>query len=254
MSDQNIVLAVNNLTVKHGAYLAVDDVSFQLRAGTNTAVIGPNGAGKSTLIQSILGLIKPTSGSVEILGKNPQNMGKLWQRIGYIPQKFLFDRHFPLTVTELVSLAFSQSSWGQWSRKKLAIKTALEQVHLEQHASQKIGNLSGGQLKRLLLAYCLVIPRDLLILDEAMSGVDATGEAEFAELLATLQKQQGWTILQISHDLDMVNRHCDRVLCFNQKLLCQGVPNLTLSSGNLALTYGSTFTRYWHRHEHSRLN
>ena len=106
--------------------------------------------------------------------------------------------------------------------------------------------LSGGELKRVLLAYCLVRPRRLLILDEAPAGLDVRNESEFYRLLHQLKKEQGWAILQVSHDLDMVRRSCDRVLCINRTLLCQGTPDHSLTPENLSLAYGPEFVRYRH--------
>jgi zinc/manganese transport system ATP-binding protein len=103
-------------------------------------------------------------------------------------------------------------------------------------------------MKRALLAYCLVRPRRLLILDEAPAGLDIRSESEFYRLLYQLKREQGWAILQISHDLDMVRKHCDRVLCLNRSIRCQGAPDDALSPDNLAAVYGSEFVRYRHRH------
>jgi zinc/manganese transport system ATP-binding protein len=111
---------------------------------------------------------------------------------------------------------------------------------------QLVSGLSGGETKRVLLAYCLVRPRRLLILDEAPAGLDARSESDFYQLLYQLKKEQGWAILQISHDLDMVRRSCDRVLCLNRTLRCQGVPGHALTPENLSLAYGSEFVRYHH--------
>ncbi|MGK7904353.1 MAG: metal ABC transporter ATP-binding protein [Hormoscilla sp.] len=252
------IVKVDNLTIYRGEYAAVESVSFQLLSGTNTAIVGPNGAGKSTLIQAILGLIEHQAGVMQIFGHQIEKLGQLWHRIGYIPQKWPFDRSFPLSVAELVGLGYHHQSgflgFGKYAkRKREAVEYALEQVNLQNRTHQRIGVLSGGELKRVLLAYCLVVPRRLLVLDEAMAGVDATGEAEFAELLAKLQREQAWTILQVSHDLDMVSSYCDRVLCMNRSLLCQGVPSNTLSSENINRIYGSTLTRYFHQHESLRV-
>ncbi len=242
------IVDIKNLRVLRGNYVAIEDVSFQLFSGTNTAIVGPNGAGKSTLIQAILGLIPYHSGQIEILGKPLNQLGKRWDKIGYIPQKFSFDRYFPLTVEELVALALPKSMFWKSRERKISVQKILVKVNLEYQSHQRIGTLSGGELKRVLLAYCLVVPRHLIVLDEALSEVDATGEVEFAELLNQLQREQGFATLQISHDLDLVSRYCDRVLCLNRHIICQGSPRETLSTDNLQAVYGSTLIRYFHSH------
>lgn len=252
-SIQLPVLKVTDLSVYQGNHLAVQEVSFELLPGTDTAVVGPNGAGKSTLVQAVLGLIPATAGKVEILGRPLDRLGSLRQHIGYIPQSFVFERGFPLTTRELVGLGWSQPNRFKWPwqpepAKAVAIAQALERVDAGYLRHQLIGTLSMGELKRVLLAYCLVIPRRLLILDEAAAGIDVQGEADFYALLHKLKCEQGWTILQVSHDLDMVSRHCDRVLCLNQRLVCHGQPGQALSPQNLLAAYGPAFSRYQHQH------
>ncbi len=248
------IVTVRNLSVMRGEYLAVDNVSFELLPGTHTAIIGPNGAGKSTLIKSILGLLEAQSGEISLFDGNGKRSKRLKQQIGYIPQKFPFERTFPLIVSELVGLGLnSQHWWCDRKRKREIIHQALEQVHLSKQAQQKIGTLSGGELKRVLLAYCLVVPRRLLILDEALAGVDATGEMEFAALLNNLKKEQNWTILEVSHDLDLVSRYCDSVICLNRRLLYQGSPKTTLTPENLLHIYGALVSPTCHHHESSQL-
>jgi len=253
------VLKVENLTVHRGTYTAVRDVSFELFPGTDTAVIGPNGSGKSTLVQAILDLIPPNDGKVEILGRPIKRLGDLRHFIGYIPQHFIFDRTFPISVNELVALGWKEENqrvrkaklpwfWQKNQDKEKAIVNALKRVNAYHLRQQAIGTLSGGELKRILLAYCLVSPRKLLVLDEAFAGVDVSGEADFYSLLNELKNEQGWTVLQVSHDLDMVNRHCDQVLCLNQTLVCSGKPEMILSPQNLLATYGLGFSRYQHHH------
>lgn len=114
--------------------------------------------------------------------------------------------------------------------------------HLQNRA---IGTLSGGELKRVLLAYCLVMPRKLLVLDEAFAGVDVQGAAEFYQLLDQLKQEEDWTILQISHDIDMVSRHCDRVICFNQTIVADDAPIAAFSQENLLATYNPTISKSW---------
>ena len=254
MSDT--VLSVERLTVYRETYAAVQDVSFALEAGTDTAIVGPNGAGKSTLVQALLGILPRQAGEIFILGQPLSRKGflppRLRQQIAYLPQNFLFDRRIPMTVTELVGLGWDrlgfQLPWANHRKRHYAIREALARVDATHLTDQLISRLSGGETKRVLLAYCLVYPRRLLILDEAPAGLDVRGESEFYQLLYQLKQEQGWAILQISHDLDMVRRHCDRVLCLNRTLLCQGVPDVALSPDNLSAAYGSEFVRYRHRH------
>ena len=262
---QRSVLTVDRLTVyRDGSrrnrqlgkqQATLQDISFSLEAGTDVAIIGPNGAGKSTLVQSILGILPRATGTIELIG---QSIGSskgtipaaVRHQVAYLPQNFLVDRRLPLTVKELVALGWDklglQLPWAKAKARKLAVQQALERVSAGHLGRQFISELSGGETKRVLLAYCLVRPRQLLILDEAPAGLDVRGEADFYKLLYELKAEQGWTILQISHDLDMVRKHCDRVICLNRRLLCQGVPETTLAPENLSATYGSEFVRYRH--------
>ncbi|BAY26408.1 ABC transporter-related protein [Calothrix sp. NIES-2100] len=254
------ILKVEGLTVYQGSYLALRDVSFELLPGTDTAIVGPNGAGKSTLVKAILDLI-PHNGKVEILGRRIQNLGHLRHLLGYMPQNFIFDRSFPISVSELVGLGWEKIThknqprgdlwknlWRKDREKSIAVEQALVRCDAYHLRNQAIGTLSGGQLKRVLLAYCLITPRKLLVLDEAFAGVDMQGAADFYLLLNELKQQEGWTILQVSHDIDMVSRHCDRVLCLNQTVVCTGKPEIALSPQNLLATYGPGFSRYQHQH------
>jgi zinc transport system ATP-binding protein len=257
------VLKVEGLTVYQGNYLALRDVSFELLPGTNTAIVGPNGAGKSTLVQAVLDLIPHHSGTINIFGRPISRLENLRHQIGYMPQNFIFDRSFPISVGELVSLGWvkrkEQSNskirnlpfpnFFKRNREKLtAVEQALQRTDAFHLRNQAIGTLSGGQFKRVLLAYCLVMPRKLLVLDEAFAGVDVQGTAEFYDLLNELKQQEGWTVLQVSHDIDMVNRHCDRVICLNRTIVCTGKPEIALSPQNLLATYGPSFSHYHHQH------
>ena len=251
------ILAVEHLTVYREAYPAVQDVSFSLASGTDTSIVCPNGGGKTTLVQAILGILPRHSGTISILGQPLSPKGylppRLRQQIAYLPQNFLVDRRIPLTVEELVGLGWDglglQLPWANRRKRGHAVRDALTRVDAIHLRHQLIGGLSGGETKRMLLAYCLVYPRRLLILDEAPAGLDIRAESEFYALLYQLKQEQGWTILQISHDLDMVRQHCDRVLCLNHTLRCQGTPEVALSSASLSALYGTEFVRYKHAHQ-----
>ncbi len=252
MSDP--VLVIDGLTVYRETHLAVENVSFEVQPGTDTAIIGPNGAGKSTLIQAVLGILPRQSGDIFVLGQPLSTRGylppKVRQRIAYLPQNFLFDRRIPITAFELVGLGWDrvglQLPWAGGRSRHRAVREALTQVEAWHLRDQLVSSLSGGETKRVLLAYCLVRPRSLLILDEAPAGLDVCSESDFYQLLYQLKQEQGWAILQISHDLDMVRRHCDRVLCMNRRLLCQGPPDRALTPEQLSLAYGPDLVRYHH--------
>jgi zinc/manganese transport system ATP-binding protein len=172
------------------------------------------------------------------------------QQIAYLPQNFLVDRRIPITVEEVVGLGWDRLGWQlPWldhRTRHQAIRQALSRVNAWHLRHQLISSLSGGETKRVLLAYCLVRPRRLLVLDEAPAGLDARSEGQFYTLLDELKREQNWAILQISHDLDMVRRNCDRVICLNQTIRCQGIPETTLSNETLSDTYGIGFVRYRH--------
>jgi zinc transport system ATP-binding protein len=256
INQPDIILAVENLTVHREKHPAVQSVSFSLQTGTDTAIVGPNGAGKSTLVQAILGILPYRQGSISILGQPLSPSGYLAdpirQQIAYLPQNFMFDRRIPMTVAELVGLGWGslgvQWPWSHRRERHLAVARSLARVGASDLSHKPLSALSGGEGKRVLLAYCLVQPRRLLILDEAPAGLDVRGEAEFYKLLDELKREQGWAILQVSHDLEMVRRYCDRVLCLNRHILCQGQPEATLSPENLAQAYGNEFVRYRHVH------
>lgn len=246
------VLEIDELTVYRGTAMAVEKVSFSLMEGTDTAIVGPNGAGKSTLVQAVLGILPRHSGSVFVLGQPLSRKGYLTpqarQKVAYLPQNFLFDRRIPIIVEEFVALGWHrlgvQLPWSDRKKCSLAVEEALARVDASYLKRKPISQLSGGETKRILLAYCLVRPRRLLILDEAPAGLDIRGESEFYQLLHQLKEEQGWAILQISHDLDMVRRHCDRVVCLNRHILCEGKPESALSPENLSRAYGSEFVGY----------
>ena len=253
---KEIVLSVQDLTVDRDTYAAVQDVSFSLESGTDTSIVGPNGGGKTTLVQAILGILPRRSGEIRILGQPLSRKGflpsRLRQQIAYLPQNFLVDRRIPMTVSELVGLGWDklgfQLPWANHKNRSDAVRSALKRVDASHLRNKLIGVLSGGETKRVLLAYCLVYPRRLLILDEAPAGLDVRAESEFYQLLYELKQEQGWAILQISHDLEMVRQHCDRVLCINRTLRCQGTPTVALSDASLSNLYGTDFARYHHSH------
>ena len=256
MTDHAPVLLVEGLSVRRGEQLAVEQVSFQLARETDTALVGPNGAGKSSLVGALLGLLPRVAGNVEILGHALGPSGEfpraVRSQIAYLPQSLALQGRFPLTVAEFVGFGFDAPglslAWLGSRRRSEAVCHALERTACQNLAKRRLSELSGGQLKRVLLAFCVVRPRQLLVLDEAQAGLDAPSSEQFQQLLLELRRQEGWTVLQVSHDLEMVRRSCDQVLCLNRRLRCSGAPDHALSPARLAELYGPNVVPYRHHH------
>ncbi|MEB3235460.1 MAG: metal ABC transporter ATP-binding protein [Cyanobacteriota bacterium] len=256
------ILDVSHLSVRYGTQVVVDDVSFTLGAQSDTALVGPNGAGKSTLVQALLGLIPRQGGSVRLLGQPLGPRGELpaavRDQIAYLPQRFVPRGRLPLTVAEFVALGWSPAqpqcplnlSAARRRQRRDAVAVALQLCGCEALAPALLSALSAGQLKRVLLAFCVVRPRRLLLLDEAQAGLDAQASDQFHHLLLELRQSQQWTILQVSHDLEMVRRSCDRVLCLNRSLRCSGAPEQALAPPQLERLYGRGYVPYHHHHHH----
>jgi len=242
------ILEVSHLSVRRGGQPVVDDVSFALTPETDTALVGPNGAGKSTLVQALLGLIPRQGGSVRLLGHGLGARGQLpaavRDQIAYLPQQFSPRGRLPLTVAEFVALGGVPPR-----QERQAVARALALCAAQDLERRLLSELSAGQLKRVLLAFCVVRPRRLLVLDEAQAGLDPQAAEQFHALVFDLRRSQGWTVLQVSHDLEMVRRSCDRVLCLNRTLRCQGAPAHALSTAQLERLYGKGFVPYQHHHQ-----
>ena len=254
------VLEVSGLTVGRPGELAVEDVSFSLAAETDTALVGPNGAGKSTLVQALLGILPRQAGEVRLLGASLSPGGSLpaavRAQVAYLPQHVSVHGRFPLTVAEFVGLGWEPSGlrlpWRGRDARESAVHGALERTGCGNLANRLISALSTGQWKRVLLAFCVVRPRRLLVLDEAQAGLDPQAAEQFQSLLFDLRRSEGWAVLQISHDLDMVRRTCDRVICLNRSLRCVGTPDHALSPAQLERLYGRAYVPYHHHHPSAR--
>ena len=246
MSVKEGVLQVHALSVERRGRLAVEGVSFALPAESDTALVGPNGAGKSTLVAALLGLLPHASGRVELLGQPLGANGCLPRsvrsQIAYVPQNLVVQGLIPLSVAEFVGFGFDLPGpslpWRSGKQRTDAVFTALERTDTCDLRKRLLTELSGGQLKRVLLAFCLVRPRRLLVLDEAQAGLDVHSNEQFQQQLLDLRRQEGWTVLQVSHDLEMVRRSSDQVLCLNRSLRCSGSPESTLSEERVGELYG----------------
>ena len=249
------VVVVSDLSVERSGRLAVEEVSFELQSESETAVVGPNGAGKSTLVAALLGLLPRTAGRVQILGQqlspNGDLPGAIRSQIAYVPQSLALQGRFPLSVAEFVGFGFDPPGprwpWQQYRKRQSAVEKALDRTGCIDLRNRLLSELSGGQLKRVMLSFCVVRPRQLLVLDEAQAGLDVPSNERFQQLLLELRRQEGWTVLHVSHDLDMVRRSSDQVLGLNRRLCCSGSPDHTLTPERLVDLYGPNMVPYRHQ-------
>ncbi|MBF0315229.1 MAG: ABC transporter ATP-binding protein [Oligoflexia bacterium] len=197
---------------------ALKEVEFKVRDKEFVGVIGPNGGGKSTLLKLILGELFPDRGKLLVLGRPPL---EAVSAIGYVPQHVNFKRSFPISVMEVVLMGcLGKDTKKIFSRYTLEdrekVKKVLERLEIMHLSKRAIGELSGGQLQRVLIARALVSDPKLILLDEPTASLDANSEAGVFDLLSELNKEM--TIVVVSHDVAFVSRYIGRVACVNQRL------------------------------------
>ncbi len=216
------VVEIERVSFAYDGELILEEVSLRLFPGDFCALIGPNGSGKSTLLKIMVGLLHPREGRVKLFGRELAEFREWW-RIGYVPQKVtaLVDRVLPLTVFETVALGLIGKPPPLRARRKDLVLAALERVGLAGYAPRLLRELSGGQQQRVFLARALVGDPEVLLLDEPTTGVDFAAQERFYELLGELNRE-GLTILIVTHDIAVVDRHVKQVACLNRKLVFHG--------------------------------
>lgn len=247
----NDAIKVEDLEVRYGNYVALQEVSFRLPHPSILAVIGPNGAGKTTLLKSLIGLIKPVKGKINIFGidaiHDPESVRKI---IGYVPQRERVAEHIPIRAKDIVLLPKLVRAGPLTIPRKidiLAAKEALETVLLPRETwDKKFSELSGGQKQKVLIARALVLQPKLLLLDEPFSGVDAPSQREIMELIYELKKENISTIL-VTHDINPIIEYIDYLLLLNKKAISFGVPDKVLTEENLSKAYGIKIKIITHR-------
>jgi zinc transport system ATP-binding protein len=225
VTETGDLVRVENVSFSYNATPVLENISFAITRGDFLAILGPNGSGKTTLLKVVLGLLKPLGGKILIMGR-PLEEFTDWSKIGYVPQKAThIDPFFPASVKEVVAMAFYSGS-GISGRKRRAgegaIESALKTVGMREFYDWPIGGLSGGQQQRVIIARAIVNSPELLFLDEPTTGVDAATQEHFFEMLHLLNKSQKITIVLVTHDIGIVNKHVNKVACLNQKLVYHG--------------------------------
>ncbi len=223
-SDHIPAIEVKNLSVSFEGNTALENIHLTVDQEDYLGIIGPNGGGKSTLLRSLLGLITPDSGTINILGHPVQENH---QQVGYVPQHALFDRYFPIRVGEMVVMGRLGKRKGRcYSRQDRRIaEQALQRVGMEHLRERQIGELSGGERQRVLVARALVTEPSILLLDEPTASVDPGFQVTFYELLAELNESM--TIVLVSHDISAVSRYVKKLACLNRRLYCSDDKEIT---------------------------
>ena len=237
-------IQLNDLDLRIENRLVLENISINIEPQKLIVVFGPNGAGKTSLLRVLLGQLKPTRGEVLIFGE-PVEQGRL--QIGYVPQHVLGRRDFPITVEKAVMLG-RLSKIGLFRRPQRsdfeACDEALLNVGLEALAQKPLSDLSGGQRQRVFLARALAGEPRILLLDEATSGVDAGAKENLYDLLVRLKEQL--TVVFVTHDMSVVSRAVDVVMCLNRTLVSHGRPEQALSDEALACMYGDRTSLFTH--------
>jgi ABC-type Mn2+/Zn2+ transport system ATPase subunit len=237
-TSRQIAISIKNCTISFGERTIVEDVSFEIARGTVAALIGPNGSGKTTLIKAVLGLLPVESGDILIFGSTIDEMR---DRIGYVPQRLEFDSDFPISVAEYMDLARHKHC------PPSRIVEMLDEVGLPANITQQqLGKLSGGQLQRVLIAQALLNEPWLLVLDEPASGIDVVGEETFFKIIRHLKEEHRTTVLMVSHELAVVSKLVDNVICLNKRMLCFGAPKSALRTEIINQVFGEHIQLYDH--------
>jgi zinc/manganese transport system ATP-binding protein len=206
------ILRVDQVSVTLAGRQILDEVSFSVQAGEFTGLIGPNGAGKTTLLRVILGLQRPNAGVVTVLGqpRSPRS-----QPIGYVPQKVLLDPDLPMRARDLVALGLDGNKYGLRLRsgtRGQAVREMLHAVDAERFADARVGNLSGGEQQRVLIAHALISRPRLLLLDEPLANLDLRSGQEIISLLARIAREQQIAVLLSAHEMNPLLPVMDRVV------------------------------------------
>ena len=212
---------IENLSVKSGKDILLDNVNLEFHCGQLTALIGRNGAGKTTLLKAILGEKKYT-GKIHYEKHDGKEMKNIV--IGYVPQQLLFDKSMPVSVADfMMATKIKKPVWlGYSKQQKQNLKNRLQEMDCGHILDRKLGDLSGGELQRVLLTMAIDPMPDLLILDEPVSGVDATGLDLFYKKVTYLRNTYHIAVLLVSHDLALIRRYADKVVLLDKTVAEQG--------------------------------
>lgn len=220
---------INNIGVKFGNEEILKNVSIHIHCGELTVIIGRNGAGKSTLLKAILGEVEHT-GNITFVDQKDNVAKKI--KIGYVPQSINVEKHMPTTVYDLFASCITHIPVFLRKDKKVyeEIKEQLKIFGAENLIDKSIGDLSGGELQRVLIAIATKPTPNLLILDEPVSGIDRNGIKEFYNIINKLKTEYDMSIILVSHDLGLAKRYADKVILLDKEVIKEGTPEEVFNS------------------------
>lgn len=249
--DKNCI-TFDHVNFSYGNITVLENVSFTIEQGDYVGILGPNGSGKTTLLKIMLGLLEPDSGTVKIFGE-PIRSFKQHSWIGYVPQRIAGnnDARFPATVDEIVCSGRTATVGVLRRFKKTdydACRHAMEVAGVTKLRNRRIGELSGGQRQRVYIARALAGEPQVLLLDEPTVGIDSAAQEVFYTFIKELNEQHGYTILFVSHDIDVMVQEAKTILCLNKELVCHVASKDFISKDYLEKLYGQHGKYILHRH------
>ena len=241
------VIELIGAEAQRGGRTIWSDVDVSVAAGEFVALLGPNGAGKTTLLRVLLGLLELTEGTVRVLGERP---GAKHTRIGYLPQRRTFDSGTRVRGVDVVQLGLDGSRWGiplpaigrlgaRAAAERARVEEMIALVDAQEYATRPIGELSGGEQQRLLIAQALVRDPALLILDEPLDGLDLSNQAQVAALVQRLCREREVAVVLVAHDVNPLLPYLDRVIYLAGGHALAGAPDEVISGERLSALYGT---------------
>ncbi|MEX1008618.1 MAG: metal ABC transporter ATP-binding protein [Acidimicrobiia bacterium] len=231
--EPEVVLSAEGVSFSYASGPVLSDVSLSVRAGEFAALAGPNGSGKSTLLRIVLGLLAPDAGTVALFGTPPGQLRDKW-RVGYVPQRLRSAPDLPATVHEVVASGrLAKQGWWKRTRSadREAIDHALESVALSGYRRRLLGELSGGEQQRALIAKALAAEPELLVLDEPTAGVDVESQQLFRDSLVHLVREHAAAVLLVSHELGAVADDLDHLIVLKHSVVFDGAPGELAATG-----------------------
>jgi len=238
------LIELEGVRVSLAGHTVLEDISFSLEERMFLGVVGPNGAGKTTLLRVVLGLVRPDRGTVRVMGMTPGELKHELHHIGYMPQQVVFDPIFPVSVFDVVMMGRTCCIGTLRFPTKVdreAVSEGIGMVGLEGFERRPIGELSGGEQKRAFLARALCRETHILLLDEPTAGLDLPAQQQFMELLVELKEQLGLSVIFVSHDVNVLARFADEMVCINRTMHLHGKPQEVLGSEKLKEAYRCEF-------------